>query len=396
MMLGHESALIATTGYQMTASSPRGTFSQAELTAERVITRCITRSMSAPRATIPAMPGDLEPLPASGTGPAAVAAELTGRIRAELPVISDLGEREQILLAAWLTGLRSARTRRAYAGDAVAWLGWLADRDTDVLAAGRVHVDLWAATWLDNGAAASSVRRRLSALSSFYRYCAAHDLTGRIPTQGVARPAVDPDYTATVGLDRDQARALVAAADADAGAQALRTAAVVRLLLHNALRVDEACAADVADLGEDSGHRVLRVVRKGARKAKIPLTPATVAALEAYLAARAATAEQAGVGEWRQLSGPLLATAAGGRLRQGHLWELVRRLARTAGIGAWEQLSPHCLRHSAITFALDAGASLRDVQDYAGHKDPRTTRRYDHSRDNLDRNAAYTVAAYLA
>jgi integrase/recombinase XerD len=237
------------------------------------------------------------------------------------------------------------------------------------------------------------VRRRLSALSSFYRYCAAHDLIGRVPTQGVARPVVDPDYTATVGLDRDQARALLSAADADTGAQALRTAAVVRLLLHNALRVDEACAADVADLGEDSGHRVLRVVRKGARKAKIPLTPATVAALDAYLAARA---ERAGVGEWRQLSGPLLATAAGGRLRQGHLWELVRRLARDAGIQAWDQLSPHCLRHSAITFALDAGAALRDVQDYAGHKDPRTTCRYDHARDSLDRNAAYAVAAYLA
>ena len=208
--------------------------------------------------------------------------------------------------------------------------------------------------------------------SSFYRYCAAHDLTGRVPTQGVARPVVDPDYTATVGLDRDQARALVAAADADTGAQAPRTAAVVRLLLHNVLRVDEACAADIAGLGEHCGHRVLRVVGKGARKAKIPLTPATVAALEAYLADRA---ERAGAGEWRQLTGPLLATAAGGRLRQGHLWELVRRLARTAGVGGWEQLSPHCLRHSAITFALDAGASLRDVQDYAGHKDPRTTRR---------------------
>src|SRR6185437_8360655 len=122
---------------------------------------------------------------------------------------------------------------------------------------------------------------------------------------------VDPDYTATVGLDRDQARALVAAADADTGAQALRTAAAVRLLLHNALRVDEACAADVADLGEDSGHRVLRVIRKGARKAKIPLTPATVAALDAYLVARAA---RAGAGEWRQLSWPLLATATGCRL----------------------------------------------------------------------------------
>ena len=45
--------------------------------------------------------------------------------------------------------------------------------------------------------------------------------------------------------------------------------------------------------------------------------------------------------------------------------------------------------------ALDAGVPLRDVQDYAGHKDPRTTRRYDHTRHNLDRNAAYILAAYL-
>jgi integrase len=74
----------------------------------------------------------------------------------------------------------------------------------------------------------------------------------------------------------------------------------------------------------------------------------------------------------------------------------VRRLARTAGIEAWAELSPHSLRYSAITFALDAGATLRDVQDYAGHKDPRTTRRYDHARDSRDRNAAYAVAAYLA
>jgi integrase/recombinase XerD len=146
----------------------------------------------------------------------------------------------------------------------------------------------------------------------------------------------------------------------------------------------------VGGLGERE--QVLVAARApGRRRSRSPRPP--VAALEAYLAARA---ERAGAGEWRQLGGPLLATAAGGRLRQGHLWELVRHLARTAGVGAWEQLSPHSLRHSAITFALDAGASLRDVQDYAGHKDPRTTRRYDHSRDSLDRNAAYTVAAYLA
>ena len=90
---------------------------------------------------------------------------------------------------------------------------------------------------------------------------------------------VDPDYTATVGLDRDQARALVA------DAEALRTAVAVRLLLHNALRVDEACTAEVAALGEDSGHRVLRVVHKG-------LGDLDVAAAEVTNSARAHTYRQ--------------------------------------------------------------------------------------------------------
>ena len=374
----------------------------APLWVWRVITRCHP-VLSVPVVTIRGMAGDQETVTAGGDlvpwsgarppGPVAIAAELLARTRAELPVLAGLGEREELLAAAWLASLRAPRTRRAYAGDVRGWLGWLAERGTDVLDAGRVHVDLWAAGQQDQGAEAASVRRRLSALSSFYRYCAAHNLVDRIPTAGVARPVVDPDYTATIGLDRDQARALVAAADADRGPQALRTAAVIRLLVHNALRVDEACAADVTDLGADAGHRVLRVTRKGARRAKVPLAPATVAALDAYLADRS---RGCGLSDARQLAGPLLATASGGRLRQGYLWELVRRLARDAGIEAWDQLSPHCLRHSAITFALDAGATLRDVQDYAGHKDPRTTRRYDHARDSLDRNAAYAVAAYLA
>ena len=105
----------------MTASSPRGTFSQAELAGERVITRCITRPLSVPAVTIRCMAGDQETATTAAVtaggdlvprvrarppGPAAVAAELLTRTRAELPVLAGLDEREELLAAAWLASLR--------------------------------------------------------------------------------------------------------------------------------------------------------------------------------------------------------------------------------------------------------------------------------------------------
>jgi hypothetical protein len=55
MMRRHEPTLIAAARSQMTASSPRGTFSQAELAGDRVITRCITRPLDGARASLEAV-----------------------------------------------------------------------------------------------------------------------------------------------------------------------------------------------------------------------------------------------------------------------------------------------------------------------------------------------------
>lgn len=54
--------------------------------------------------------------------------------------------------------------------------------------------------------------------------------------------------------------------------------------------------------------------------------------------------------------------------------------SQDTGLPRASGMSPHSLRHTFITLALDAGAALRDVQDAAGHADPRTTRRYDRAR----------------
>ena len=74
--------------------------------------------------------------------------------------------------------------------------------------------------------------------------------------------------------------------------------------------------------------------------------------------------------------------ADGQRLDRHGGGRIVRKIARRAGIG--KAVTPDTLRHAFITAALDAGVSLRDVQEAASHADPRTTMRHDRARGSLD------------
>ena len=287
------------------------------------------------------------------------------------------------LAAAFLLSYRG-HTRRAYFADIRAWYAWCAGIDLPPLAARRHHVDRWIAEQLDHPqpgtgrpVAAATVTRRLSCLSGLYDYAVVDaGLLDASPVVRVKRPRVS-DRSSTTGLTETELIALLGAADADGP----RSAALVTLLALNGLRVGEALALDAPDLTYDFGHRVLGLTRKGGKRSVEALAPATVRALETYLAGRA--------------TGPIFLNRDGGRLGEPTVWRLIRRLARAAGIPAADQLSPHSLRHSAITAALNAGIPFRDVQDFAGHADPRTTRRYDRSRHNLDRHATYALASRL-
>jgi len=144
------------------------------------------------------------------------------------------------------------------------------------------------------------------------------------------------------------------------------------------LRIFEATGADVEDLWEEHGHRVLRVRGKGGKVVLVPLPPAVARAVDRAVDGRE--------------HGPLLRSRRGGRMDRHAATRRLRQL-RLAAVVRMPKIHPHMLRHTFVTTMLDAGVDLRDVQIAARHADPRTTMRYDRARNNLDRHPNYILAA---
>jgi site-specific recombinase XerD len=295
--------------------------------------------------------------------------------------LATADSRVTTLAAVFLLGYEGS-TRSAYGRDLRAWFAWCAGHDVDPLTAQRAHVDAYARTLAEvpdkDGKTKSpaTVARHLSTLSGFYRYAVDEDVIARNPVSAVRRPKVGTD-TVSTGLDRDELAALVHAAETDSP----RSLALVLLLGLNGLRISETLGADVTDLGTERGHRVLRITRKGGKKATIPLAPRTAEAVESYVGDR--------------INGPLFVTSSGARWQRSEAWRTLRRFSSSAVPEKADSIHPHDLRHAFVTLSLDAGSSLRDVQDAAGHADPRTTSRYDRARHNLDQHPTYALAGLI-
>ena len=261
------------------------------------------------------------------------------------------------------------------------YLRWCADRGLDPLAARRPDPEQYI-RWMQEVCRfkPSTISRRFSVAAGFYRTCVIDAVLEHSPAEHVRRPNVPPE-SPTLGFTHLQFEALLTAARESASDYDFALVAMLGLL---GLRIFEATGADIADLGEEHGHRVLRVCGKGTKVVLVPLPPAVGRAIDRAIAGRA--------------SGPILLNSRGTRMDRHAATRRLRDLARHAGVPITRLTRPHprMLRHTFVTTMLDAGVDLRDVQIAARHADPRTTMRYDRARQNLDRHPNYILAAYMA
>jgi integrase/recombinase XerD len=285
--------------------------------------------------------------------------------------------RADVVRRRWLDSFDNAGTRDQYE---MAFAGWATycvmagispleatTRDAEVFSVGlRMHGNPAARRPRPLGNASRA--QRLAAVSSFYRRARREGVVERNPLEDVDRPSVSKDSPQPY-LSPGELGHLFALADRDGAT----TAALVALLARG-LRVSEAVGADVEDLREMAGHRLLRVQRKGGAIVDVTLPPALWARVEAAVGDRT--------------SGPLL-LHDGERMHRLVAYRIVRRLGHLLRVR--KDIGPHTLRHAYITRAFEIGIPQRDIQLDVGHKYADTTGRYDRRHLNPDNSPAYKV-----
>lgn len=289
--------------------------------------------------------------------------------------------------AVWLAKQKSPRTRRAYRADVQHFMRFCGITAPEELR----HVDHRAVIAWERflreteGAEASTVRRRLAALSSLFKHLVEHGAADRNPVAAVRRPAINRDEGSTLAFSKAQARKLLDAPPADTLA-GRRDRAILSVGLQAGLRRAEIARLRVGDLHQNRGFDSLRVVRKGARKDALAIHPQTAQRVREYLAAAGHAADFDG-----PIFRPLRHNGRSRASRRHVAPDAIDRVLRkyAARIGLARGYSAHSMRATFITTALENGASLEQVQRAVGHRDPSTTKLYDRRGYNPEKSAAF-------
>ena len=187
-----------------------------------------------------------------------------------------LADQLRLAVAGYLARFKGS-SRKHTESDLRCFLAWCAEHGLDPLAARRPHLELYI-RWMQEIRLfkPSTVSRRFSVTAGFYRTCVIDGLLEHSPAEHVRRPTV-PAESPTLGFTHLQFEALLTAARESSHPCDFALVAMLGLL---GLRIFEATGADITDLGEEHGHRVLRVCEKGTKVVLVPLPPAVGRAID--------------------------------------------------------------------------------------------------------------------
>lgn len=263
----------------------------------------------------------------------------------------------------------SDNTVAAYMVDTAHLVAYLESVCKDVATATLSDLHNLLACVHDMGISPRSQARLIAGIRSFFRFLVMEGYMDSDPSELLESPQLGrklPDVLTVEEID-----AMIAAIPPDKE-ESPRNHAIIETLYGSGLRVSELVDARISRL--DLQRAVLIVEGKGSKQRMVPLSPASVELIEAYLPLRRELdIKPAG-------NDVIFLNRRGAPLSRVMVFYIIRDLAVAAGID--KTVSPHTLRHSFATHLLEGGANLRAIQEMLGHESIATTELYLH----LDRS----------
>ena len=276
----------------------------------------------------------------------------------------------------------SERTVKEYGDDLRMWcefLGWsVEDFDPSQLDANDVKG--WMVQMMDNGVSARSVKRRLSAVKSLYRFLLSVGVVKVNITSKVIMPKTDkplPVFFKESEMEAFKRRNVMPAydegMDKEEWLELMRDYLVVELLYQTGMRRAE--LAGLKDNDVDLGARQVRVFGKRKKERLVPLGERLVKEIEGYLAVKReilGECDEFGIFLVRKKRNETWVP-----LGAGYIYNIVR--ARMGDVSTLKKHSPHVLRHTFATTMLNNGADIRSIQALLGHSSLAATQVYTHA-----------------
>ncbi len=300
----------------------------------------------------------------------------------------------------WATRRGSSHTQRAYRRDVLSFVEFLGldwpEQAERLLRASVADVQRWRDAMREESKAPKTLNRRISSLSSFYKYMAGAAAELRLPinvpnpahAQFIARESSDP-LEGTRAPSATRARQLMGLPAGDSVLD-YRDRAILKTYLYTGVRLATACRLRVKDFHQDGDEATLTINKKGNRHRTIGIHFAAAEAIAEYMS------------KVRLESGPLFrarraprAEELGDRpMSEASMYRVVADyLAKLPGAvkEGVRIFSTHSLRATTATLLLDAGVDIRKVQELLGHRHVTTTQIYDKRRRTTRERASHDV-----
>jgi integrase/recombinase XerD len=287
---------------------------------------------------------------------------------------------------------RSPATVREYLKDVRLLRAWLNDPTRPQAQRGRDWEDVGASDLRAFLAAHKPAPRRnhrlLASWRSFWRFL--RDVQ-RLPgvqkgPEELKRPKLPKRLPSSISLP-DVAKLLDTVYRDASPARGLRNWCVIAFLYGTGLRISEMLNLTFEKIEYQDGQPVaVRVVGKGDKERRVPLSPTAQTALLRWLKERRMHGNPVTSWVWSPLSG----RRYGQQMQTRTIEKMMDAAAVKAGLDV-TKVSPHKLRHAFATALVEGGRSLDEVRDLLGHESIATTQIYAHTSQKRIQEAAASL-----